>query len=288
MMRVPRAVIWTTIICAFMLCGCDTGVQVEDIPPERLLAISSFVSPQDSLIVVYVYKGQKVGSIIKSDSARIRDAAVTVSNGSKQVNLLYNDSTKRYEAENLFRNSEPGTILSLEVIAPEQLTAYATAIIPPKPNEVSVKGTRVGKDYLFSVIWENPSSYKFYNVWADVEGEIRSSIGIFPLITSIDIPDNSFYFPSDKQASGRNSETGIVNSAYDATSERVVLIVTVANVDDTFFKFYKSFREYQTWLANTSDNLPNFKESVPIYSNVRNGTGYFAAYNSSKKTVRIK
>ncbi|WP_170118944.1 DUF4249 family protein [Dyadobacter jiangsuensis] len=271
-----------------MLCGCDTGVQVEDIPPERLLAISSFVSPQDSLIAVYVYKGQKVGSVIKSDSARIRDATVKVSNGSKHVNLSYNQSSKRYEAENLFRNSEPGTILSLEVIAPEQLTAYATAVIPPKPNDVSVKGTRVGKDYLFSVNWENPGSYKFYNVWAEVEGEIRSSIGIFPLITSIDIPDNSFYFPSDKQASGRNSESGIVNSAYDATSERVVLTVTVANVDDTFFKFYKSFREYQTWLANTSDNLPNFKESVPIYSNIRNGTGYFAAYNSNKKTVSIK
>ncbi|WP_177194003.1 DUF4249 family protein [Dyadobacter sp. SG02] len=276
------------MICALMICGCNTGVQVEDIPPERLLAISSFVSPQDSMISVYVYKGQKVGSVIKSDSARISDAVVIVSNGSKEINLLYNDSTKRYEAENVFRNSEPGTILSLKVTAPEQLTASATAVIPPKPNAVSVQGARVGKDYLFSVIWENSSSYKFYNVWAEVEGEIRSSIGIFPLITSIDIPDNSFYFPSDKQASGRNSETGIVNSAYDATSERVVLAVTVANVDDTFFKFYKSFREYQTWLDNTSDNLPNFKESVPIYSNIINGTGYFAAYNSSKEIVYIK
>lgn len=290
-MRIDSVSIQIGLI-TLMLFGCDSGVEIENTSAEKLLCVSGSISPQDSMIYINVFKGRKIGALIRSDSAQVENAQVIISDGTKTAKLLYNPKDQIFEAANPFLNSSAGTTLHLNVTAPGQQAVEATAVIPPKPFQVIIESSRSDANYVFKVKWNNDSGHKFYNVWADVQGEIKSvnqnKVYIYKLYANIDTPDGNVYFPSDKQNTGPNEENGKIDLAYLATSNEVILNLTVANMDETFFRFYQSYDDYQTWLQNSREFIPNLREPMPVYSNIKNGTGYFSAYNSETVKVKIK
>lgn len=286
-------VIIGVFLVTLALYSCDSGVEIENTPPEKLLCVSGSISPQDSIIYINVFKGQKIGALIRSDSAMVDNAQVIISDGKKSVNLLYNAEQHIYKVENPFLNIGAGAILYLNVTAPGQQAVEAKAVIPPKPSRVVLEDKRSGDNYNFTLKWNNDNAHKYYDLWADVKGEIEyeyhGKVYRNPLQVNIDTPGDNIYFPSDKQNIGLNEESGTIGNAYyKGTSDEVVLKVTVANMDETFFKFYQSYGNYQTWLENSREFVPNFREPMPIFSNIKNGTGYFSAYNSVTVTVKIK
>jgi hypothetical protein len=79
------------IAYAFLMWGfmaCDPNVELERIVPEKLLAVSSFISPQDTSFKVFVFRGSPFGSTVKMDSAAVKDALVTISDGVQYDTLL--------------------------------------------------------------------------------------------------------------------------------------------------------------------------------------------------------
>jgi hypothetical protein len=290
-MRIGNIVTGICLI-TMILFSCNSGVEIENTPAERLLCVSGSVSPQDSVLYINVFKGLRIGALINPDSAQVVNAQVTISDGEQSVTLLYSAEKKIYKAANPFLNISAGTTLHLNVTAPGQQAVEALAVIPPKPSQVVLEGKRSDGNYDFTVKWNNENAHKFYNVWANVKGEIKTThqnqTSIYPLYANIETPDGNIYFPSDKQNTGPNEEHGTVGLAYLATSDEVILNLTVANMDETFFRFYQSYGDYQTWLDNSREFIPNFREPMPIFSNIKNGTGYFSAYNSVSVNVKIK
>lgn len=56
------------------------------------------------------------------------------------------------------------------------------------------------------------------------------------------------------------------------------LYVNVTAPSDDYDKYFRSL--YKQWLYNHDPDLPFLEEIVPVYSNIQNGLGIFAGYNS--------
>ena len=68
--------------------------------PDNLVAVSSLISPQDSVVRVYVYQGKALGEVARSDAAIISDAKVTIEGDNTIHSLVFDAKTNSYSISN--------------------------------------------------------------------------------------------------------------------------------------------------------------------------------------------
>lgn len=287
-----RLVLLLTII--LQLIACDPNVEIENIATDNLLSVTCFISPQDSIFKAYVFRASRIGSTIKEDSAAVKDALVTISNGSKSDTLIlsfdlhpisgkrmYKYSAKR---KNVVVNISSAYFLNVQTASGEKVSAMCT--IPIEPGEPTVSGAKEYNDYKFFITWSNPTLYKYFILILDADGSYPNpypnGTGEIELQPSL-LED--IKFPSDKQISNNSYEATL---PYAFLANNPVLKVSVQNIDENLFKYFKSYQRYQQWDDNNSGNLfPSFQEVPLIYSNIIGGVGVFGGYNKSSIEIKL-
>ena len=282
------------LIVAFIIFmpGCDSGVEMEDLLVDNLVSVTSVISPQDTLLVAYLYSAQPLGQIAFEDSALIKDAQVIIHDGKAGDTLSYNALSKRYEAERNYLNIVPSGEYFLSIKTKEGSTIQGSCIIPSSPEMPKISGEYQGDDYYFEVEWRNPSNHRFYTFFAlgngfyesDVYDELDPQFAPRYLQIDAQLTDDTLY-PSDGQQEN-NSVRGIVYSAKIA--DNPTLLITLRNIDEPLYNYLDTYRDYSDWAANNEGSLfPNFQDFRPIYSNIENGLGVFAGSNQVTKKIQL-
>ena len=258
--------------------GCDSGVDMEEMVADNMVSVTSVISPQDTLLVAYLYKVQPLGQKAFEDSALLTEAQVIITDGNIGDTLLYKATSKRYEAERKYLDIVASGEYFLSIKTREGSTIQASCRIPPTPEDPKISGRYQENDYFFEVEWQNSSNHKYYTLTTFGYG--------FYELNNIDwqisprLLDGQSY-PSDEQFE-KNRVTGVVPWA--KTADHPELLIILRNIDESLFNYLDAYRDYSDWAANNQGNLfPNFQDFRPIYSNIENGVGVFAGCNQVTK-----
>ncbi len=276
------------------LMGCDPNVEIENIAADNLLSITCFISPQDSIFKAYVFRANRIGSTVKEDSAAVKDALVTISDGNKFDTLFLTFDVHPISRVRIYKYSgkrrnvsvKDNLTYSLVVQTPSGEKVSAMCTIPPEPGAPAVSGVKENDDFRFSITWSNPFIYKYFILILDAVGSYDNpypggsgKIDLQPSLLE------GIKFPSDKQVLN-NSYEAVVPFAFLASNP--ALKVSIRNIDDGLFKYFKTYQRYQQWDDNNSGNLfPSFQEIPLIYSNINGGVGIFGGYNSSSIEIKL-
>ena len=150
---------------------------------------------------------------------------------------------------------------SLVVQTPSGEKVSAICTIPPEPGAPAVSGVKENDDFRFSITWSNPLIYKYFILILDAVGSYENPYpggsGKIDLQSSL-LED--IKFPSDKQVLN-NSYEAVVPFAFLASNP--ALKVSIRNIDDGLFKYFKTYQRYQQWDDNNSGNLfPSFQGQI--------------------------
>lgn len=277
------------------LFACDPNVELESIKPDNLVSVTCFISPQDTVFTAYVFKASAIGSTVKTDSAAVKDAQVTISDGLNYDTLYLTSEfdpdakiTKyKYLGKPKHISVTANSTYTLDVKVRQVVHLSATCTIPPAAESVKIEGNRLNDDYPFSTEWNNPTRHKYFLLILEAQGNYPNpypggggTIDLKPELI------DDIKFPSDKQVI-QNKYNGIM--AYTYRADNPLLKVSVKNIDEDTYKYFKTYQQYATWDLNNSGNIfPNFKDVPLIHSNINGGVGIFGGYNTISVTIQIK
>ncbi|AHM61847.1 hypothetical protein D770_17975 [Flammeovirgaceae bacterium 311] len=270
------------------LSGCDSGVEMEDIATEELYAVSSWVSPQDTLLQVYLFKANRIGTVARWDSAQVKNALVLISDGTKTDTLLFNPEKGRYESKPRHLQIEPLNQYDLKILTPSDILLEASCSIPPTPAMPVVAGVRAGDDYSFTIRTANILEHQYFSLITFAKGMVEFEDPRFGT-QRYNIHArflNEPAFPAEKGAH-LDQYNGIVSRAYSAENPR--LFVSLQYLEEGLYKYLRNYQRYDHWQSNNTGALfPNFQEPQPLYSNIKGGVGIFAGYNQATIEVEIQ
>ncbi len=265
------------------LSACDSGVEIERIATDKLVAVSSFISPQDSVVSVNVYRGKALGEIARSDNAVVSDAKVSMSDGVKNYDLKYNSKSNRYEIDNAILKVTTLKTYSLQVITTDGIILKSSCQVPATPSDFEIKGYRKGNDYVFGFDWPTNSQIRYFTYNVELV-----DVKFTPKLGATSGPSLDFTFGLPIYDSNNNKQTNIeriVTGAYSA--DKVSLQVKFNSLDPNLYKYLKTKSEADIWSANSNEFVPNLKEPQPVFTNIVGGVGVFGAYSQVVKTVVI-
>lgn len=278
-------------LCLYVIFGllsfsCDSQVEGEIVPIEELISVSSVISPQDSIFHAYVFHAGALGAVSNSHTSAVKDAQVIISDGFVGDTLIYNDERKRYEVKrkNLIIESMKSYFLTIKTASGKILKADCS--IPPSPEVPEIKGKREQEDYVFTINWNNLTGFKYFTLALVAEGKFTyaSPEGMRTVLLSARLLEGTC-FPSKNQLDV-NIYDGIVPAAYLAKKPR--LRVVLRYIEEDLYHYLVSYKKYEEWQSDNEGNLiPNFREPLPIHSNIDGGVGIFAGYNQSIANIDI-
>ena len=274
------------LLLGLLLVSCDSGVEIERLAPNDLVAVSSFISPQDSIVRVYVYQGKMLGDIASLDKAVIKNAKVSISDGNTTQNLLFDDKTKSYAISNRILKITASKQYTLQVSTITGTVLKATCQIPPNPDEVQIDGAKDANDFIFSYVWPplEKTTYFTYNFeLTDVVFKPRLGATSGPSIAFTFTVENNLFDNSDRP---NNTIERKVFNAFLA--EKVSLKTVFQSIDKNTFQYLKTKTDANSWNINASGFIPNLREPQPVFSNVTGGVGVFGGYNQRISIIKIQ
>ncbi|QIP11936.1 DUF4249 domain-containing protein [Spirosoma aureum] len=263
------------------------------------LVVSSFLSPQDSLLTVKLTRsrtvvGDSIGGSI--DGENVMDATVTLSDGSRSVGL-------RYKADN-----QPYYSVAAKQLPIVVGKAYTLTVQTPKGERATSTCTIPGPVSVSAVTFDSLASgrnqrYFVQPRWKDPVGQANyyQAAGVFLFVVKNQVEFSNLSFDDDNR--GLFSDTGIDGNAM-ITGRAYLNGSTLSTSDQSvgFFKQYKTASVtinlfsveqsyYQYWSAVLRQrrvrNNP-FAEPVLIPSNIQGGLGCFAGYNNATFLLKLK
>lgn len=265
------------------LFSCESGVVEERIAPENLVAVSALISPQDSIVRVYVYQGKALGDIARSDLAVIKDAKVTIEGGGMSRDLVFETKTNSYAISNQLLKVRPSKQYKLQVTTKTGVLK-ATCVMPPDPEKAIVVGVKSGDDYGFSLEWPAVENVTYFSLGFELKDVIFK-----PQLGASSGPQLGFILGNNLFNNKDRANQTIENKIFNAfRAERISLKTTLYSMDENAFNYLKTRSDAYSWSANTSGLIPNLREPQSLYSNIEGGVGIFGAYNQSTTINVIK
>ncbi|WP_428667516.1 DUF4249 domain-containing protein [Runella sp.] len=270
------------LMAGFWVTSCNSGVEIERISPENLVALSSFISPQDSIVRVYVYQGKALGDISRSETAVISDAKVTIEEEGKIHTLGFESKTNSYEISNQILKVTPSKHYTLQVTTKSGLVLKAACTVPSNPDTLLFESVKEGNDFVFSPVWPEKTSFFTFSF------ELKNVI-FNPKLGATTGPYLGVVTGNNLYESADRPNKLLENKVYNAfLAETISLKITLYSLDKNAFNYMKTKVEAYNWSANTSGLIPNLREPQPVYSNVQGGVGIFGSYNQSINVIIIK
>ncbi|MEM9984477.1 MAG: DUF4249 domain-containing protein [Bacteroidota bacterium] len=290
-------ILWLSLVTGMNL-ACQRFVDLQP-NAEPLMAITSFVQAEDSVVQVEVYRQQVVGQTGGLDYRDfiLTDAKVVVSNltQDESVELAYDPEPGRYLAAVDAGWLRAQDQLSLHVAHPEYPAAKATCVIPSAPQGLSVRLDSVLEDwplidYFTQVSWQDdPQEDNFYRLIGKVKYAPNSFSSDPWFFRWEGLEANADYFTDEGRQGERLQSTRgnlqavarQINGIRPPRQPGDSLLIQLLNIDVNYYEYMLDLRE-----ARFADET--FSEPYQIYSNLEGGVGVFAAYHSVGFKARIK
>jgi len=285
-----------------LTCSCQKEVDNVKFPEYKSkLVISGFLSPDETTHYISVLDNQIIygNPYVPYDPGTISG---TISNGIKEISLrsIFKKFTNSQDSAFLgfvFTSSEllvqDGMTYTLKVKSDKGLSVESSCTVPLKKNlfpsldTVRITGTNSYDNSQYSYL---QSDFHF----TDIDGE-ENYYAVLGQVTRYN--SKITYFQS--------ANTNLVDPKYgcfndkDIEGERLKIpLGTIypklyANDDSAFLKIYllntdKPYYDYHRSILNYNSGETPFTEASPIYSNIKEGLGIFAAYTYDSIIVRLK
>ncbi|AEI50694.1 DUF4249 family protein [Runella slithyformis] len=290
------------VLCIFLALIAFGCVEVNSVSPKvgPKFAVIALISPTDSLITVFVSAINPLGQEFKASDMIVKNAKVRMSSGKEQLQLLFVDSTQRYQAVSR-TFVRYGTNYDLLVEIPNQLplkARYKTL----KEISPTIQLTKDERKIAIEVSWnDTPEEANIYslsiNYWNAQLRRISSSGMDWEGIarTSISISDKGI-----NQSSFTTKGTLSKSSSISDTTKFTLLFYNIDQATSDFFnKRSAQYNQNQAnqqsiidFITNVSQNqtdlntfFERFKEPVLLPTNVENGLGFFGGYY--QKRIKI-
>ncbi len=314
--------ITTYIFLSIVAFSCEK--LIEDLPNSKLpntepkLVIFSIISPQDTLVSVFVTLSKPIFSpvdtaileayVVNGDTLYFKEkglqnARVNISNGSANLELKYNEKENKYAAVNDPANSffKEGETYNLTVEV-NGLKATASTQIPVGIPDVSILDFRIKKTNNFSDNYEStikikindtgdPLNYAVFASNISIDSIADNDVICQNLGNCVLLVDNRIFFNDFRIFSGKdyklpkeiNGQGFFRNYSQRSSSQEPFirsLIVEARKTDQNYYEFEKYRR------SNRVENP--FTEPTPLYSNISNGLGIFASYTANRVEIKGK
>ena len=274
-----------SLLCA--LSACEQIIE-PDLPEHTpRLVLQAFFTP-DSTWVAFVGRSAGILESLPSRERSVAEATVELLAGDRVIDeLKFFQRERVYVWEKAPLQAEES--YSLRVSAPGFATIQATDAIPrPVPiaiasyhvnTSVRSESTIKGDLSIKLEIQDPPGETNYYQIHLFALFSSRREEGSFWTKDPSIIADNNetaFFgtapFFTDALFDGQTHEIEL-SSNYNVT-EHTRLFLQVLDISETYYEYLKSAKLHEF----TQDNP--FAEPVSVYSNVENGYGIFAGYNS--------
>jgi hypothetical protein len=262
-----------TLIVALAACfySCEkeaTNIKLPSAIPK--LVVGCYISPQDSIVTLTLTRSKPVfGSTSPSGYKPVTDASVIISNSTQSVTLSYNDLTEKYEVSSALFPIEGGATYELNVLTPQGESVSSSCKVPASNiNSASIELTDVeNSTKVITVKWQdNPAETNYYVVHGEIE--TLEKIGEDTLIGNMNT--DNYNTVNDSKSIGNELSMRLMAKQ---PTEKVVFTrynAYLLNVDVNYYLLNKAVADYR-------EGDP-FSEPLPLYTNIKNGLGVFAAY----------
>lgn len=277
-------------ICCFWLLSCekDSNLETPEFTPR--LVVHSFISPQDTMLLVNVSTNKNVFGK-RLEYQRNLPFTVTMIDGDKEVVFSKFDTLGSYTAR---YQVYAGREYTLKVKCTGYSDVLATTRIPLEKSIVIQLDTVTelvkfpwGEYYTSNLqvkFNDFPGEKNFYNIHAHMQ-YVSSSYGISAYNLAPVQENHSWLLSkivSDNLLDGKSIITNFTFDNYtspDLLSKEIKAYVL--HTDEAYYKYHNSLKKY----SGTDDP---FTEFSPVYSNISGGYGIFASYVKHVKLLKIK
>ena len=263
---------------------------------DQLLVVNSIISPHQDVLRVQVSQSNPLFGLIPDDNTEkglVKDAVVTLSNGTSTINLSYSAKDKLYLAKARLLPIVPGSTYTLKVTA-GKVTTMATTTVPaavvpvtklkidPRPNS----GV-----YRVVLSWMDPKvQTNFYRVSTFLRGIKQKRTGQYT--ANNDVPASGIIgnsvsyggeeFHSDLNGNGSSmSARGKLHYSGKVSDEYKFLVGQLISCDKNYYLYHRNRQ-------NPDDENP-FAERTMTHTNIKGGAGIFASYVKSPEFIlRLK
>lgn len=291
-----------TIICAFIVAfsvmSCNSVLKDIDLKLEPIIAVSAFISPQDTLLTVSVDQTLPLGKFKNQNlvDEYVRKCNVQIKSQSEEIQLTFDEERNLFTALPIKFRIEPNSTYQLIVKGPDGKSAKGSCIVPQLPPDLIVEIDSsisiTGNSYFAKYQWQDDTANKnFYRIGGIVnittmEGTARSiskvelgfgdKSGLNTLIA--DANKNGLIMKGPVGDFQKLNKLGqqLTRSLLTPTTLDAFLL----SVDENYFKFH------QVILANNASSA--LSEPFETFSNIEGGLGVFGAYNQRKVNVIVR
>jgi hypothetical protein len=295
-LTLPQASLLTSLLL-LLVGGCERAV------PDGLLTknpaslvINAFISPQDSLIQVFVYESIPVNTALTTPRL-VPNATVRLSSGSESVILpkvRYETSTpSSFEVYQIPAVSFPiqaGKTYTLHVSTPDGRQVEGRCTVPAPNSTLLVRPvpSDSGKVRLL-YSWQDPVGVGHYYRPAG-ETEFTSYLtGSNTFLSGEEGLGQRVYWEEGIRLLSDSRFDGEVLSAVTspflippASFSKITIRAYLLTTDEAYFRYHSTLNQQRKSRADDP-----FAEPVPIYSNLTGGVGVFAAYNRTEVRITL-
>jgi hypothetical protein len=283
-----RKTIWLTIFFVLCFTSCIKDVTNVKLPPfEQKLVISSFISPDiKANDIMLECNRNDYGEINFEDPPG--KVSIIYSDGSNEIRIdtALIDTFKLYRIVINKLVVTEGKTYKVKVTNDKGLTAEASCTVPHR------RDFQIEVDTTITFSTNQWSGKKYYTITANISiTDFPGESNYYRLLFSVNginvaqrIEDNVI---SDKGREGKKFVIKSITFAskpvdYTSDNEPYLLRIYLLNTNKAYYDYHKSL------LTATLGSGGPFTEPSPVYSNVSNGVGIFAAYVVDSLIFRLK
>lgn len=282
------------------LMSCESDVEdMDSLQVASKLAVTSFISPQDTLLTVRLQKSQPaIGKVLTEEQRKVKSATVTISSGSSVVALDYNPATDSYEADARVWPIVAGESYKLVVVTSDGTRAEASCTVP-ETTDIMITDINVtsrveenewsgpAKKYSITLEWQDALDVKnYYRALAYKEYSITDGFG------NKHTYKDELYFANGSNGLKNDDRTaaGILvsdkmeyNQYGDVPTNGPTTIHAILVVSDRpYYLYHESLQKQMDFDGNP------FAEPTIMYTNIEGGIGVFAGYNQLEAVEEVE
>ena len=264
-----------TLPLGFSACEKDADVELPVV--ESKLVISSFISPEDTIVKVGVTISQPLYNNSNSNQySAVSYATVQITNGTTVQTMAYNADENYYFVSAAIFPITVGTTYNLTVSTPDGKNANASTSIPAQNATLiytaeAVNNQSNGDTYAFRTEWNDTPGAEDYYRLVYYDRFVYNFDTIYQEAFS-----NNF---SDKDKDGTTMKEQFEIYAYSGAG--------FSNGELHLIHASKEYYLYHKKLTEAAFSGGPFSEPVQMYSNINGGYGVFAGYNPYKIYVSL-
>ncbi|MCB9503892.1 MAG: DUF4249 domain-containing protein [Deferribacteres bacterium] len=269
------------ILYSILISGCETIVDVDLPEYNPMLVVNCAFSPDYEWSVRV---NHSIGVLDTSAIEPIKNATVEIASDDGQ-RLLLSRNDNGYYYNPALPYPEANKTYTVHVSAPGYTDVSASSAIPIATQIDSIRTRWLNyagsKELELTIYLTDPIDIDNYYQLSILEVYIYEGYGIYMDYDSDDLifGNSGGTTFTDDLISGKSYGIKVGLEAWQVDSG--VLQINLLSASEDFYKYYTSYRQYE----DTDENP--FAEPVFVHSNIENGLGIFAGFNTTSRRFYV-